>query len=110
MTTTNRTSRGQFAPGAKGNPAGRPKLTEQEIATRACLKEIDEATPFLVSRAIERAYNGEAELMGPALACLAEIMKARNLEKEERLRNEARLLHEEMLRAATTPAPSTTSH
>ncbi|WP_238296963.1 hypothetical protein, partial [Methylobacterium soli] len=70
-----RDNRGRFGPGNCANPNGGPKKTEQEIATQACLKEIDAATPFLVSRAIERAANGEPELLTPALAVLAEIMK-----------------------------------
>lgn len=110
MTDNTRSTSGRFAQGTSGNPNGRPKLTEQEIATRACLKEIDEATPFMVARAMEHAMNRQPELMGPALACIAEIMKARNLETEQKMRNEARLLHEEMLRAAHMPPPSTTSH
>lgn len=110
MTTDARNSRGQFTPGSKGNPKGRPPLTEMEIATRECLKEIDAVTPILVAQALERAKMGEPELLAPALTILGEIMKARNLDHEERLRNEAKLLHAEMLRAATSPAPSSTSH
>lgn len=110
MTTDARNTRGQFASGTSGNQNGRPKLTEMEIATRDCLKEIDAVTPILVAQALERAKIGEPELMAPALTILGEIMKARNLDREERLRNEAKILHAEMLRAGTNPAPSKTSH
>jgi hypothetical protein len=45
MTTDARNSRGQFAPGSKGNPGGRPRLTEGSIAARASNALIEERLP-----------------------------------------------------------------
>ena len=101
MTAINRDNSGKFKPGTSPNPAGRPKLAETEIATRESLKIIDEATPILLTKALARAECGEPELMGPALTILGEILKARNLETEQRMRAEERAFAELALGAST---------
>ncbi|TFW40908.1 hypothetical protein [Pseudomonas fluorescens] len=100
MTSTNRDSSGRFGAGNKASP-GRPKLTEKEIATRECLRVIDDSTPLLLANALERAERGESELMGPALTILGEILKARNLETEQRMRSKERAFAELSLGAST---------
>jgi len=102
MTSTTRDSNGRFGAGHNANPAGRPRLTEAEIATRECLKVIDQTTPLLLAKAFERIEHlGETDLMGPALNVLAEILKARNLDAEQRMRDE-RLALAELCTGAVT--------
>lgn len=98
-----RDSRGRFGPGNCANPNGGPKKDDQQEAEiEQALEALDAATPILVARAFERAELGERELFGPALSVLAEIMRSRNLETEQRMRDEVRLLHAEMTRSDAT--------
>ena len=84
--TAQRDSRGRFGSGARGNPKGRPKLTEQEIAARGTMRVIEERTPALIAHAIGRAEQDDAVLAG-LCHLLAEQVRAQNIQAETALLN-----------------------
>ena len=51
---TGRTSSGQFAKGASGNPRGRPPMLSPELRER-----LDRATPEIIDKVVEKALDGD---------------------------------------------------
>ncbi|OSR67149.1 hypothetical protein BV326_04428 [Pseudomonas syringae pv. actinidiae] len=84
MTTDARNSRGQFAPGSKGNPGGRPRLTEGSIAARASNAIIEERLPSLIVHAMGRAETSDEVLAG-ICQLLAQRLRGQNLIAERQL-------------------------
>lgn len=77
---TKRDEKGLFAPGASGNPNGRPKKNSED----RLLDAVTKYAPATIERALITA-QGDSAVLAAVMGYLTETLKTRNLELQLQL-------------------------